>query len=103
MTSRVITATQARTRFGECIRRATMEGETIIVERDGKPAVVIVSFEEYQRLHPISEKFPLDDFEPIFKVNSRINARREGRPLTDPVEQLRFMREERDAHLNSMC
>jgi prevent-host-death family protein len=47
---RVVSATEARTRLGELMRRAVEGHETIIVERRGKPRVVILSVEEYQRL-----------------------------------------------------
>jgi len=42
-----ITATEARTRFGEVIRRVYRGGETLIVERSGSPVVVILPVPEY--------------------------------------------------------
>jgi prevent-host-death family protein len=47
---RVVSATEARARFGELIRRVVEGHETIIVERRGKAHVVILSVGEYQRL-----------------------------------------------------
>lgn len=38
----VISATEAKNRFGEIIRRAYRDGETFIVERGGLPVVMIV-------------------------------------------------------------
>jgi len=43
-----ITATEARTRFGEVIRRVYRGGETLIVERGGLPVVVILPMQKYQ-------------------------------------------------------
>lgn len=43
-----ITATEAKNRFGEVIRRVYKGGETLIVERGGLPMVVIIPVQEYQ-------------------------------------------------------
>lgn len=43
---RVISATEAKNRFGEVIRRVYRDGETFIVERDGLPVVMIVPVRE---------------------------------------------------------
>lgn len=43
-----ITATEAKNRFGEVIRRVYRDGETLIVERGGLPVVAIVPVQEYQ-------------------------------------------------------
>lgn len=43
----VISATEAKNRFGEVIRRVYRDGETFIVERDGLPVVMIVPVREY--------------------------------------------------------
>jgi prevent-host-death family protein len=49
MTS-VLSATEARIHFGEVIKRAYLGGEHLVVERDGIPVVVILSFPDYERL-----------------------------------------------------
>jgi prevent-host-death family protein len=49
MTS-VLSATEARIHFGEVIKRAYLGGERLVVERDGIPVVVILSFPDYERL-----------------------------------------------------
>lgn len=46
--SATITATEAKNRFGEVIRRVYRDGETLIVERSGLPVVAIVPVQEYQ-------------------------------------------------------
>ncbi|MGQ9467085.1 MAG: type II toxin-antitoxin system Phd/YefM family antitoxin [Anaerolineae bacterium] len=44
----VISATEAKNRFGEVIRRVYRNGETFIVERDGLPVVVIMPVQRYR-------------------------------------------------------
>lgn len=44
----VISATEAKNRFGEVIRRVYRDGETFIVERDGLPVAVIMSVQQYR-------------------------------------------------------
>ena len=45
-----ITATEARVHFGEVIKRAYTEREAVVVEKDGIPIVVILSFPQYEQL-----------------------------------------------------
>jgi prevent-host-death family protein len=49
MTKRV-SATQARVQFGEILRTVQEDGETIVVERDGHAAAVILPVAAYERL-----------------------------------------------------
>lgn len=51
--TRTVTATWARTHFGEIIRNA-IAGERFVVERDRIPAVVILSVAEYDRLERLA-------------------------------------------------
>jgi prevent-host-death family protein len=61
--ARKMSATEARVHFGEVIRRVTEGNETIIVERGGIPAAVVISaarFEELKRsddeaIHPSNQ------------------------------------------------
>ena len=46
--SATITATEAKNRFGEVIRRVYRDGETLIVERGGLPVMAIMPVQEYQ-------------------------------------------------------
>lgn len=43
-----ISATEAKNRFGEVIRRVYRDGETLIVERGGLPVMAIMPVQEYQ-------------------------------------------------------
>lgn len=95
---RRITATAARVRFGEVMRRVAKEGERIIVERAGQPQVVILSVADYEWLkaaqRPESWRAAL---ERAIQAGVRIRVRREGKPLTPADEIIRQVREERDA------
>jgi len=47
---KTMTATQARTQFGDVMRQIVENGEPIIVERAGKPQVAIISLADFERL-----------------------------------------------------
>lgn len=100
---RVMTATEARVRFGEVMRRAVENGEPIIVERSGKPYVVVLSVEEYNRLREgnAGESWQ-ETLERILQLGDRIARRRDGKPLPPPEEMIDEAREERDAQVAGM-
>ena len=96
----MISATEARIRFGELMRQAVETQEPIVVERGGKPHVVVLSIATYERLQATHG----DDrwragLERAIQVGARIRARRSDRPLTPPEEIVHRAREERDAGL----
>jgi len=45
-----VTATWARTHFGEIVHNTITTGERFVVERDSIPVVMILSVSEYERL-----------------------------------------------------
>jgi prevent-host-death family protein len=100
---RKMTATAARVHFGEVMRRVVEQGEQIIVERAGRPQVVILSVDAYERMKTAQRR---EDWHEVLaravQVGARVRARREGRPLTPPDEIIRQMREERDAQFDSL-
>jgi len=100
MVERVVTATEARVRFGELMRRVVEEQETVIVERAGKRQVVVLSVAEYDWLRTARRK---DDWRQVLQqamdLGERIRARRGGRPLPPAEEVIREMREERSEQL----
>ncbi len=49
-----ITATEAKLRFGQVMRRA-VEKDVVVVSR-GRPTVAIVSYEEYRKLRDLRER-----------------------------------------------
>jgi prevent-host-death family protein len=97
---RVISATEARIHFGDLMRKVTENQEAVIVERDGKPQVVVLALEEYERLKASQ---PCSDWrqtmERAIALADSISASRGGHPLPEPPEVIRQMREERDEQL----
>ena len=53
---KTVSATEAKTRFGEMVTWAQQNQDDVIVESHGKPHAVIISFEEYQRILTLREK-----------------------------------------------
>ena len=95
---RTISATQARIHLGELMRQVRDEQQTVIVERNGDPQVVIVSLAAYQRMKE-AEAQQLSTRERIEHVRAQITADLAGRPLPSFVELLQELRDERDDHL----
>jgi prevent-host-death family protein len=95
---RVVPATEARVRFGELMRQVVERDETVVVERDGKPQVVVVSVAGYRRLREAAGRYATlpSPLEHVVAVGVRIAARRAGRDLTPPDEVIRAVRDERD-------
>ena len=93
-----LSATEARVHFGELVRRVTEKGQTVIVERSGIPQIVVLSVAEYRRLQASSQgKHRAAVLERAAALSRQIAVRRQGQPLTHPVEILKESREERDA------
>lgn len=98
--NRVVSATQARIRFGELMRWVTETQQPVTVERDGEPWVVVLPVEAYRRLQEAGGRPAWEEvLGQVRDLRARIQARRGGRPLTPPEEVIRAVREERDAEL----
>lgn len=95
---RVVSATEARIRFGEVMREAVESGEPIIVERDGTSHVVVLSIREYERLLRACQ-CQQDWRALINEARAQVKADLGGRELPPPEEILRQVREERDAQI----
>ena len=95
---RTISATEARVKFGELMRRVYENDETVIVERDGEPRIAIVSIDSYKQMK--GEESPWERWQADLKhLHERLRAELQGRPLPSSVEIIRQMREERDEQL----
>ena len=92
---KTISATQARIHFGEIMKQARIA--PVIVERDGKAEVVVVSKKTYDRLVAANTQNDLQD--KLEKLHNRIRIELAGRALPDPAELIRQGREERDEQL----
>jgi len=95
---RVVTATEARVRFGELMRRIAKSGDTVIVEKDGKPQVAILSMAEYARLKS-GEKGRTEWEGLLDRAHQVITAELGQRKLPSAARALQQTREERDAQL----
>jgi prevent-host-death family protein len=98
---RVVSATEARIRFGELMRRAVEGREPVIVERGGKPHVVVLSVAEYERLR-IGQQEQESWKELVHRARGQIRAELGERELPPAEEIIRQVREERDAQLLAM-
>jgi prevent-host-death family protein len=54
--ARTITATEAKNRLGSVMRRVQSDGEPVIVENRGEPAVVISSYRDFEELQCFREE-----------------------------------------------
>jgi len=97
---RVVSATEARIRFGELMRRVVEEQEPVVVERGGKPHVVVISIAEYERLRADQQRKNWKEL--AQQAREQIRAELGERRLTPPEEVIRQMREERDAQLTGL-
>jgi len=99
---RIVSATEARVHFGELLRQVSEEGQTIIVERDGRPQAVVISVAEYERM--LGQETPnwQTALERLRLIGERILERRQGLPLPPPEEWIREAREERDEQLANL-
>jgi prevent-host-death family protein len=95
---RVITATEARIHFGELIRDVVEKQQAVIVERGGKPQVVVLSINEYENL--LAGQAQREDWRILLaQAHERIRADLGDQQLPPPEDIIRKMREERDAQL----
>jgi len=86
-----ISATQARIHFGEVIRRAYIGQEPVVVEKDGIPVVVILSFPSYEQL---LKELKLARFERLSRA-AGMDAERQGlseERLEQEMEEIRSRR-----------
>ena len=95
---RTISATEARVHFGELMRSVVDREEAVVVERGGKPRVVVISVGRYERLLAAQEGRE-DWRELVRRSRDQVRADLGGRALTPPDDVLRESREERDDKL----
>ena len=99
---RVVSATDARVRFGEMMHYLNHTQEPIIVEKSGDPQMVMLSIEHYKRLQNQlnSSSFEVASWvERVQQTREKIFAELGGKELPDAAELIRNMRENRNAQL----
>lgn len=98
---RIVSATEARVRFGEVMRRVVEDAEAVIVERDGKPQVVLISIDQYREFMAKNTAEPL--WETMLReVHERLTHEPGNREMPPAEEIVRQMREERDEQIEHM-
>lgn len=96
-----VSATEARIHFGELMERVAVQEETVVVERGGKPRVVLLSVREYDRLVAM-ERREGDWLSLADQARRHIREELGDRQLPPPEELIHQMREERDDQLIHM-
>jgi prevent-host-death family protein len=95
---RMVSMAEACIRFEELMREVAERHETIIVEQDGQPRIVVLSVEDYRRLKAAQLRPPWEETRrEIQEIRARIHARRRGEPVPLPEDIIRELREERGA------
>jgi prevent-host-death family protein len=84
-----ISATQARVRFGEVIKRAYVNQERVVVEKDGIPVVVILSLPYYEQL---LQEVKLARFE-LLSREAGLEAERTGLTEEQLEQEMEVIRE----------
>ena len=96
---RKVTATEARIHFGELMQSVVNDQNPVIVEKSGKPQVVILSVEHYQKLQEDKNQNWISQLQ---ETHALIETELNGKELPDPSEIIREQREQRDAQLVDM-
>ena len=97
---RAISATEARVHFGELLRLVVERRETVLVERDGRPQVVVLAVPEYERLLAAGSTSGWRERAREARDHIRAEVGDQELPLTEDVIQQG--REERDEQLDGL-
>jgi prevent-host-death family protein len=91
-----MSATEARVHLGDVLRAVAERGETVFVERSGKPQAVILSVDEYKRLQACSGDREEDLWDRIDRARERFAEITKGKHIPDADELIDGGRDERD-------
>jgi len=92
---RIVSATEARVHLGAIMREIVEKGEHVVVERGGRPYVVMLSVEEYEHLCKKPDRGVWRAL--VLRARERVREDVGDRPIPPPEEIIRTSREERDA------
>jgi len=99
-----VRAAEARVHFGAIMRRVVEQGERILVERGGRPYVVLLSYDDYQRLQAIGQP---QDWKVVLMEGIQLAREmwrvQEGETLPPAEDVIRELREERLVQLTGLC
>jgi prevent-host-death family protein len=94
--TRLISATHARIHFGEVMRQVVDGTEPVVVERGGKPQMVLISLAEYRRL--LGERPKEGGWANLVqRAREQIKSELGARQLPPSEDVLDELRAERDA------
>jgi prevent-host-death family protein len=78
MSTRTVSATEAKNRLGAYLKMATQDGDAVVIENYREPSAVIISFEEYQRLRKAQAKLDrqqrLAELDRISAIQAELNS-----------------------------
>ena len=91
-----VSATEARIHFGEIMQDAVLHQQPIVVERAGKPQVVILAYELYQQLAGNEQ----ENWQArLARAQAKLDAYLAGKELSSAVDMLEEGRRIRDEEL----
>ena len=93
---KTVNATEARTHLGAIMQEAIRSQEPIVVEKAGKPQVVILAYDRYQQL--VNDK-PKDWQAMLAGLHAKVKANLQGHELPSAVDMLEEGRRARDEEL----
>ena len=88
-------AKEARNNFSELLGSVHFGHETVIVEKTGKPFVVVISPEEYARYQELVRERAVQAMERVHQRNAGLDPEQLERDVADMVEEVRRERYER--------
>lgn len=98
-----VSVVEARKKLSELMAKVAYGGERVIIERKGKPLVVIVSLNDFHLLESLFPKPSRAEMEKALALadasRARILAERGGVPLPDSAELINELREKRDREI----
>lgn len=97
--NKVMSATEARVHFGELMRHVVENDVPVVVEKAGKPQVVVLSIEEYKRIQMSLEAVDRESVFADILTHAGQIRRRQSSEFPPSEEIIRQMREERDEQL----
>lgn len=77
MTTRTVSATEAKNRFGAIVKSARNDGDVVLIENHGEPYAFILSPSEFQRLQDadkeLRRRLRLERLDEIMRVQAERN------------------------------
>jgi len=62
MSTKVVSATEAKNRLGSYLKAAIEHGDAVVIESRNEPAAVLISYSEYQLLRKAQEELAENEF-----------------------------------------